>query len=99
MVYNIQNKYGPIISDDESIKILSELEKMLEKSNDKIEIDFSGVIAMTTKSAKTIFGNLYLKLSASGFYNKLAIINATSTIQEIIYDAIVNNIKNKTVNF
>lgn len=98
MKISIYNSYGPIISDEESAKILASLNELLAKHKEKIEIDFANVIAMTTKSAKNIFGSLYLQLSPDGFYDRLAITNASSSIQEIIYDAILNNITNRAVN-
>lgn len=93
---NLNDKYGPIITDEDSEEFLLELEKKLE-DEDIITIDFSQVIAMTTKSSKTVFGRIYLKLGREEFYRRILIKNATPTIQEIIYDSILNSIKNQKV--
>lgn len=92
----LYDKYGPIITDEESEIFLSELVEKL-KSEDVIILDFSSIIAMTTKSSKTVFGNIYLKLGREEFYRRIIIKNSTPTIQEIIYDSILNSIKNQKV--
>ncbi|MBP93837.1 MAG: hypothetical protein CMC55_06955 [Flavobacteriaceae bacterium] len=93
MSYNLHKIYGPIISDDESNKIFSFIELELE-SKKVVEINFEGVVAMSTKSAKRIFGTLYSKLNPEKFYERIHITNASKTLQEIIYDAITNYIDN-----
>jgi hypothetical protein len=52
---------------------------------------------MSTKSAKRIFGSLYSILKPEEFYNKVLVINASNTIQEIIYDSILNSLNNLKV--
>jgi flavodoxin len=93
---NIYKDFGPIVSDDESKKILSNLRDLISEGGNII-VNFEGVIAMTTKSAKQIFGPLYFELSPSSFYDRITIKNASSSIKEIIYDAIANYVKNKPV--
>lgn len=87
---NLNQKYGPIISDEESDIIYKNL--LMHINNDEnITLNFQDVIAMSTKSAKKIFGELYFKLKSKDFYDRIIIQNATETLQEIIYDAIVNH--------
>ena len=87
---NLNKKYGPIISDEESDIIYKELLLNINKG-ESITLNFKDIIAMSTKSAKKIFGELYFKLNSENFYKRIIIENAAPTLQEIIYDAIVNH--------
>lgn len=93
MIYDLYSKYGPIISDEESEAIFSTLKEKLN-NHDFIKIDFDNIVAMSTKSAKRIFGTLYSQLGPEKFYERIHITNASNTLQEIIYDAIVNFVTN-----
>jgi hypothetical protein len=92
----LHDKFGPIITDEESEVFFLELVEKL-KDGDIITLDFSNIIAMTTKSSKTVFGNIYLELGREEFYRRIIFKNTTPTIQEIIYDSILNTIKNQNV--
>ena len=90
-------KYGPIISDEESDIIFQELKKHIE-NGESVTLNFVDIIAMSTKSAKKIFGELYFTLKSKEFYDRIIITNASNTLQEIIYDAIVNYFTSNTDN-
>ena len=65
------SQYAPIISD----KVIGlEIYKKIKELNpalNKVEVDFSGIKAMTTFCAKQIFGQLYVELTPSVFYNNV----------------------------
>lgn len=85
--------YGQIISDNKlGTTILNNIENSL-KENDSIILDFSNVKSMATYNAKQIFGQLYIKLGSSLFFKKIAIKNATPSIQAIIKLGINDSIK------
>ncbi len=96
MDYKLYEKYGPIISDDESELIFNELNHLVSEGK-AVNIKFDGVIAMTTRSAKRIFGTLHSNLKSEKFYNLIRIENASNTLQEIIYDSIINYISNTEI--
>lgn len=81
-------KYGPTITND---IIAMEIYKMIEGEdveNNVVQIDTTGIITMTSKCAKAIFGNLYKKLGASKYYQNVRIINYSMTLEMIIDEAV-----------
>lgn len=92
---DLNSIYGPIISDEESDIIYQKLKTHID-NGESVTLNFIDIIAMSTKSAKKIFGKLYFKMKSKEFYDRIIIINASNTLQEIIYDAIVNFFTNNT---
>ncbi|AUC15315.1 hypothetical protein BTO06_09250 [Tenacibaculum sp. SZ-18] len=85
----LNKKYGPVISDEESKLIYDELINLID-NNKTVKLNFKDIITMSTKSAKRIFGEIYFKMKPEDFYNRIIIENASSILQEIIYDSIIN---------
>lgn len=50
----------------------------------KIELDFAGIITITTFCAKQIFGRLYTELGGYKYDNTIFIVNASSYVDENI---------------
>lgn len=78
------SSYGPIISDETKGKEIFDAMCRLLSNNNSIIVDMRNVKSMATFCARQIFGKLYLKLGASGFYNRVAIKNATDDLRTII---------------
>jgi hypothetical protein len=55
-----------------------------EFSNEIIEIDFTGILVMTTFCAKQIFGRLLREYGENDFFKKLSFINASDTIKYVL---------------
>lgn len=78
------DKFGPIISTKESgEEILTVISNALEKNNN-IQIELGKIRSMATFCAKQIFGNLYLKLTAEIFFDRIEILNASDDLKSII---------------
>jgi hypothetical protein len=85
--------YGPIISDKEVGSKIYQIIKN-ELSSDQIELDLKGVQSMATFCAKQVFGNLYLELGPSDFFEKIRISNANDDIRTIIKIGIQHAVSN-----
>lgn len=80
----ILNKYGFIISDQQTgQEIYKEIKQDIEK-NGQSTIDFKKIKSMATYNAKQIFGKLYLELGGDEFFNKIIILNASEDLKLII---------------
>jgi hypothetical protein len=77
-------KYGLIISDQDSGKIIYEKIKHQIESHTKCIVDFQDVKSMATYNAKQIFGKLYLELGSNDFFEKIEIKNASDDLKLII---------------
>lgn len=77
-------KYGLIISDQHSGKIIYEKIKEEINSHSKCIVDFLDVKSMATFNAKQIFGKLYLELGSNDFFEKIEIKNASEDLKLII---------------
>lgn len=78
------NKYGTIISDQESgVNIYNEIKNVLD-SNENCIVDCSDVKSMATYNAKQIFGKLYLELGSESFFEKIEIRTASEDLRLII---------------
>ena len=77
-------KYGLIISDQDSGKIIYEKIKQEISLHSKCIVDFLDVKSMATYNAKQIFGKLYLELGSNDFFEKIEIKNASEDLKLII---------------
>jgi hypothetical protein len=77
-------KYGLIISDQDSGKVIYEKIKQKIESHEKCIVDFQDVKSMATFNAKQIFGKLYLELGSNNFFDKIEIKNASEDLKLII---------------
>lgn len=83
MELNLSN-YGNVISDVEiGDVILRDINNGLARDKTVI-VNFDGISALTTYNAKQIFGNLYVKLGADAFYDRIGLRNVSPNIQTII---------------
>lgn len=84
------NSYGPIIS-DKSVgeKIFWSIYHILE-TNEPVTVDLGAIKSMATFNAKQIFGQLYVKLGASSFFQKVKLQNVTDDLKIIIQIGIQN---------
>lgn len=78
------SQYGPVISDKEVGNSIYKLIKDSIRQGESIEIDLSSIKSMATFCAKQIFGNLYVELGASDFFDKILLKNASTDIRVII---------------
>lgn len=86
--------YAPIISDDSvGQRILSDIKDALNE--DSVIIDMDGIVSMATYCAKQIFGNLYVSLGASNFFDKIRIANASDDLKVIIRMGIAATINDR----
>jgi hypothetical protein len=87
-------KYGPIISSQENgDEIFAEITKLLE-FNEKIEVDLKPIKTMATFCAKQVFGQLYLNLTPSGFYERIKLLNVNEDLKMIIRLGILSALQN-----
>lgn len=77
-------KYGLIISDQDSGKVIYEKIKQEILVHGKCIVDFQDVKSMATYNAKQIFGKLYLDLGSNDFFEKIEIKNASEDLKLII---------------
>lgn len=82
------SKYGPTITNDSVAAEIFSLILLEGVENNVVQIDLEGIITMTTKCAKAIFGHLYRELGVSKYYQNVILINYTSTLEMIIDEAI-----------
>lgn len=75
---------GAIICDNYAAGAISQEIKMVLLKEHVVEVNFGGIKAMTTYSAKQIFGELYLSLGASDFFEMVYLKNANDNIKKII---------------
>jgi len=87
----ILSKYGNIIStDDTSKSILKEIQSNLD-IEDEIEINALNV-AISTKSARIIFGYLYKKLTKIKFNRKIHFKNASTSFMFAVNEGIITEL-------
>ncbi len=83
-----------ITNEQQGEEILKKINIELSK-NETVEIDFKGIIAMTTFCAKQIFGNLYVKLSPSIFFKRIKLLNVSDDLKLIINQGIESAVNDK----
>lgn len=83
-------QYSPIISEKNIGEEIFNNIWNLDPKDNQVEVDMSGIISMTTYSAKQIFGRLYKNLGPSLFENNIILINATNDVILIIKMGIRN---------
>ena len=76
--------YGPVISDKEIGQKIYLLIKEEAAKGDQVEIDLKSIKSMATYCAKQIFGNLYIELTPSVFFNNILLKNANNDVRSII---------------
>ena len=89
------DKYSPLISSQE---VGEEIHKLLTSELDQhevIELDLKSIKTMATFCAKQIFGQLYVKLTAEIFFERIKLINVNEDLQMIIRLGILSAIKNE----
>ena len=89
------DKYAPLVSSQE---IGEEIHKLLLLELDQhevIEVDLKSIKTMATFCAKQIFGQLYIKLSAERFFERIKLINVNEDLQMIIRLGILSTLKNE----
>ena len=86
----VKENYSEAITNEQvGLKLKIEIDKELQ-SSDVIEVDFDGVLTMTTNCAKQIFGEMYEKMGAEQFYRRIIMIAANEDIQLSITQGIAN---------
>lgn len=88
-------KYGLIISDQNSGKIIYDIMKEQIVLHNKCIVDFQDVKSMATFNAKQIFGKLYLELGSNTFFEKIEIKNASEDLKIIIRLGIQSALEDK----
>lgn len=83
-------KYSPIISDKDKGEIIYNDIYGLNPQEEKVEIDMTGIMSMTTYCAKQIFGKLYKVLGSSCFENNIILKNVSPDVLLIIKMGIRN---------
>ncbi len=91
------NKYGPIISDKELGEEIYKLISGELLKSEKVEIDLLEIKSMATFCAKQIFGNLYLSLGSSNFFDRVYLKNASNDLKMIIKIGIQNALDNPSI--
>lgn len=82
-------EYGiSIDSDDQCDKVVKQINTLL--SSGKVEIDFNDVVSITTYSAKSIFGRIYIQLGEKKFYENIIISKANEDFKIIIQEGILS---------
>lgn len=78
------SNYKPSLSDkNKADAIFSEIQKLSPKQN-KVIIDLSGIVAMTTICARLIFGRLYVELGADCFSKNIVLKNIEEPVKIVI---------------
>lgn len=88
-------KYGVIISDQNSGKVIFDKIKETLELQDKCIVDFKDVKSMATYNAKQIFGKLYIELGSNVFFEKIEIKNASEDLKLIIRLGIQSALEDK----
>jgi hypothetical protein len=88
-------KYGVIISDQNSGKVIFDKIKETLELQDKCIVDFQEVKSMATYNAKQIFGKLYIELGSNVFFEKIEIKNASEDLKLIIRLGIQSALEDK----
>lgn len=83
-------QYCPIISDKKKGEIIYKNIYGLNPMEEKVEIDMTGIISMTTFCAKQIFGQLYKMLGSSLFEKNIILKNVSQDVLLIIKMGIRN---------
>lgn len=83
-------QYSPIISDKEKGNVIYNDIFELDPQNERVEIDMTGIMSMTTFCAKQIFGQLYKKLGSCLFEKNIILKNVSSDVLLIIKMGIKN---------
>lgn len=83
-------QYCPIISDKKKGEIIYKNIYGLNPMEEKVEIDMTGIISMTTFCAKQIFGQLYKVLGSSLFEKNIILKNVSQDVLLIIKMGIRN---------
>lgn len=86
-------KFGPVVSDKEVGQTIYSLIKEAVKDNGTAEVELGSIKSMATFCAKQIFGNLYLELGASNFFEKILLKNANTDLRIIIKIGIEHALK------
>lgn len=77
-------EYAPSLSAKPTAKAIFEQIWALGPQENVIEIDLSGMSAMTTSCARVIFGGLYLKLGKELFRRNIRLVGYSETIRIVI---------------
>ncbi len=80
----VANINTTITSNDTAERILNKINRELEHTDETVDVDFKGVLAMTTSCAKLIFGTLYVSNDPKVYFKRIRIINTTSDFRLII---------------
>jgi len=83
-------QYSPIISDKDKGEIIYKDIYGLNPMEEKVEIDMTGIMSMTTFCAKQIFGQLYKILGSSRFERNIILKNVSPDVLLIIKMGIRN---------
>ena len=83
-------QYSPIISDKDKGEIIYKEIYGLNPMEEKVEIDMTGIMSMTTFCAKQIFGQLYKMLGSSLFEKNIILKNVSQDVLLIIKMGIRN---------
>lgn len=91
----ILDKYAPLISSQETSQeiydsLLAELDQ-----HKVIEVDLKPIKTMATFCAKQIFGQLYIKLTAEKFFERIKLVNVNKDLQMIIRLGILSALQNE----
>lgn len=78
------NQFVPSLSDKTKAQIALDGIMALHPETDKIIIDLSGMIAMTTICARIIFGGLYVNLGPKLFSENILMKNVEESIRIVI---------------
>jgi len=78
------DSYGPVISDKEIGQKIYLLIKAEAAKGEQVEVDLKAIKSMATYCAKQIFGNLYVELSPTVFFNNILLKNANNDVRSII---------------
>lgn len=88
-------KYSPLISSQEIGEEIHNLLLTHLEKNEVIEVNLNSIKTMATFCAKQIFGQLYIKLSAEKFFERIKLINVNEDLQMIIRLGILSAIKHE----
>lgn len=75
-----------IVSESLGAKVFNHISNELDEG--PVKIDLTGVVTITAQCANQIFGNLYEKLGAEKFYEKVIICGASDDLKCIIQEVV-----------
>ena len=91
-------KYGPLITSREKGELIYKLIfEEINKGTDVVEIEMGAIVSMTTFCAKQIFGQIYVKLGAAQYAQRIKLKNASDDVMFIIRIGVTNAVKENKI--